>query len=104
VENIKNPVKILKASATFAIKNQALSVGDEVVIIIPKNATPTWGALVSVVKKNNLEVESLDIMPKSVKSDFKTPSSMDELDDLPEFGVNKKVEKSEPTNSDNDYF
>jgi hypothetical protein len=99
VENIKNPVRILKASATFAIKNQGLSVGDEVVILIPKNATPTWGALVSVVKKNKVEVETLDILPKSVKQDFvKTPYSTEELDSLPEFGVSKK------TSEDSDYF
>ena len=99
VENIKNPVRILKASATFAIKNQGLSVGDDVVILIPKNATPTWGALVSVVKKNKVETETLDILPKSVKQDFvKTPYSKEELDSLPEFGVSKKASE------DSDYF
>lgn len=102
VENLKNPVKILKASATFAIKNQGLSVGDEVIILVPKSATPTWGALVSVVKKNNLESESLDIMPKAPKADFpQVSSSMDELDDLPEFNINKKTEKLD---SESDYF
>lgn len=100
IESIKNPVKILKASATFAIKNQDLGVGDEVIILIPKNATPTWGALVSVVKKNNLEVESLDIMPKSIKNNSKIESSTDEMDDLTEFGL----KKSEKIDSNNDYF
>jgi hypothetical protein len=49
-EQHPKPVKILKASATFAMKNLGLNFGDEVVIIVPKGVTPTWGAFSSVVK------------------------------------------------------
>ena len=49
-EKFKNPIKILKASATFAMKNLGLNFGDEVVVIVPRGVTPTWGAFSSVVK------------------------------------------------------
>jgi hypothetical protein len=49
-EKFPKPIKILKASATFAMKNLALNFGDEVVVIVPKGITPTWGAFSSVVK------------------------------------------------------
>ena len=49
VKEIAHPVRILKASATFAMKNLGLQPGDKVAIIIPKDADPTWGALSSVV-------------------------------------------------------
>jgi hypothetical protein len=49
-DRFASPIKILKASATFAIKNLGLQPGDEVAIYIPKDTTPTWGAFNSVVK------------------------------------------------------
>jgi hypothetical protein len=49
-DKYEEPVKILKASATFAMKNMGLTFGDEVVLIVPKNITPSWGAFSSVVK------------------------------------------------------
>ena len=49
-EGFAKPIKILKASATFAMKNLGLNFGDEVVVIIPKGVTPAWGAFSSVVK------------------------------------------------------
>ncbi|MGL4759446.1 MAG: hypothetical protein ACRCXZ_08980 [Patescibacteria group bacterium] len=49
-EKFQKSIKILKASATFAMKNLGLNFGDEVVIIIPRGVTPTWGAFSSVVK------------------------------------------------------
>jgi hypothetical protein len=49
-EKYPKPIKILKASATFAMKNLGLNYGDEVVLIVPKGITPTWGAFSSVVK------------------------------------------------------
>ena len=49
VPGIDSPVRILKASATFAMKNLGLNVGDKVALVIPKEGTPSWGALSSVV-------------------------------------------------------
>lgn len=54
VDSLSQPVRILKASATFAIKNHGLQVGDIVSLLVPKNSTPTWGALVSVIKSGDL--------------------------------------------------
>lgn len=42
------PVRILKASATYAMKNLNLKIGDDVALYIPKNGVPTWGAFISV--------------------------------------------------------
>lgn len=52
VNSYPNPIKLLKASATYAMKNLGLSIGDEVAIFIPKNSTPTWGAFSSIVRPN----------------------------------------------------
>lgn len=50
VDKLPNPVQILKASATYAMKNLGLKVGDDVSITVPKDTTPTWGAFNSVIK------------------------------------------------------
>jgi hypothetical protein len=50
MEKYPNPVQILKASATYAMKNLGLQIGDMVALTIPKDTTPTWGAFNSVVK------------------------------------------------------
>ena len=55
VDTLPHPVKLLKASVTYAMKNFGLKVGDEVVIVIPKNSTPVWGAFSSVVKSGEAE-------------------------------------------------
>jgi len=55
VDTLPHPVKLLKASVTYAMKNFGLQVGDEVVIVIPKNSTPVWGAFSSVVKSSEAE-------------------------------------------------
>ncbi len=55
VDGFTNPIRLLKASVTFAMKNYGLKIGDEVAIIIPKNVTPTWGAFSSVVKSGEAE-------------------------------------------------
>jgi hypothetical protein len=47
------PVRILKASATYAMKNLNLKIGDDVAIYIPKNGTPTWGAFISVANNSS---------------------------------------------------
>jgi hypothetical protein len=55
VKGITAPVQILKASATFAMKNLGLKLGDSVAIIVPKDTTPVWGALSSVVSGSGIE-------------------------------------------------
>ena len=55
VDRFPNPIQILKASATYAMKNLGLQIGDEVAITIPKDATPTWGAFNSIVKSHTDE-------------------------------------------------
>ncbi len=55
VDTLPQPVRLLKASVTYAMKNFGLKVGDEVVIVIPKNSTPIWGAFSSVVKSGEAE-------------------------------------------------
>jgi hypothetical protein len=60
VDGVPNPVKMLKASATYAIKNLGLKIGDEVAIYTPKNTVPTWGAFISVVSTS---------APKTAKAD-----------------------------------
>lgn len=79
VDELTEPVKILKASATYAIKNLDLKVGDGVAIYIPEETTPLWGAFISVVK--NLEEEKPS-NPRIVEADSL------ELDSLHEFSLN----------------
>jgi hypothetical protein len=55
VDSLPQPVRLLKASVTFAMKNYGLKLGDEVAIIIPKNGTPAWGAFSSVIKSGDVE-------------------------------------------------
>lgn len=55
VDSLPQPVRLLKASVTFAMKNYGLRLGDEVAIIVPKNGTPTWGAFSSVVKSGEVQ-------------------------------------------------
>ena len=99
VDGLTSPVRVLKASATFAIKNQGLSVGDEVTVLIPKDSTPTWGALVSVVKKNT---ESFDILENETKKEYpKITASTEELDDIGDFQSKSKNQKTE---NSHEYF
>lgn len=65
-EKHPKPIKILKASATFAMKNLGLNFGDEVVIIIPRGVTPSWGAFSSVVKTLS-EIEKNMILTEDQK-------------------------------------
>jgi hypothetical protein len=78
VDKLSSPVKILKASATFAMKNLGLQIGDEVAIIIPKDVTPTWGAFSSVIKSG--ETEAKATQPVEAKE---TPKA--NVDELNEF-------------------
>jgi hypothetical protein len=49
VDGYALPVRVLKASATFAMKNLGLQPGDSVAVIIPKEGEPIWGALSSII-------------------------------------------------------
>lgn len=53
VDGYPTPIKILKASATYAMKNLDMKIGDEVAVYIPKTGTPTWGAFISVISNSN---------------------------------------------------
>jgi hypothetical protein len=79
VEGYPNMIKILKASATFAMKNLGLSIGGRVAIYVPKagSSLPNWGAFINVVnstedfgsqqngrriiKEDNIEILDSDI-------------------------------------------
>lgn len=61
VENIETPVRILKASATFAMKTQNLKPGDVVSILIPRDATPRWGAFLTVVRSSDTRPDINDL-------------------------------------------
>lgn len=96
-----DPIRILKASATFAIKNLGLEAGDDVVVVIPKDHTPSWGAFSSVVKSDKN------------KSQDKTEQTQQALDDdLKEFEIDKKeveeeikkLDDSADIEVDTDYF
>ncbi len=89
VDKLARPVKILKASATYAIKNLGLQIGDEVSITIPKEATPTWGAFGSVVKSGSKD--------KAVLETSNVSQAPAELDNLEEFKLNS-------SDNLNDYF
>ncbi len=52
VNGYKNPIKILKASATYAMKNLNLKIGDNVAIYIPKIPSPAWGAFIGVYNQS----------------------------------------------------
>lgn len=60
VDSLPQPVRLLKASVTFAMKNYGLRLGDEVAIIVPKNGTPTWGAFSSVVKSGEVQTRQTE--------------------------------------------
>ncbi len=54
VDKYPTPIKMLKASSTYAIKNLGLKPGNEVAIYIPKDTeNPIWGAFINVVNPNN---------------------------------------------------
>jgi len=78
VNEFPNPIKILKASATFAMKNLGLQIGDDVAIFIAKESTPTWGAFSSIVKNSDENKPQQYIQGEA---------STDELDLSKEFGM-----------------
>jgi hypothetical protein len=49
------PVKILKASCTFAMKTQGLQNGDWISVLIPRDTKAHWGAFLSIVKSRDDE-------------------------------------------------
>jgi hypothetical protein len=77
VDKYPNPIKILKASATYAMKNLGLSQGDDVAITVPKDTTPTWGAFTTVLKGQ----------PEQIETGKPVEASTSELDNLSELGL-----------------
>lgn len=92
VDKFPNPVKILKASGTYAMKQLGLQPGDEVAIYVPKDATPTWGAFINVVKSLRGEKSGEEAVETSVDA---------ELDTLSEFQLDEQQGK---VDSSKDYF
>jgi hypothetical protein len=82
VDGQTNPVKILKASATYAMKNLGLGINSEVAIYIPQDATASWGAFISVVK-NGQKIDE-----EKQRSEQKIRAVTSELDSLDEFELN----------------
>jgi hypothetical protein len=78
VDKYPTPVKILKASATYAMKNLGLQIGDEVAITVPKDTTPVWGAFNTVIKG---QAADLSMNTERVEA------STTELDDIGDFGI-----------------
>ncbi len=81
IDKLNNPVKILKASGTYAMKQLGLQVGDEVAIYIPKDATPSWGAFINVVGQS----DRLMGKPDEMSHEQKVSAAPEELDNLNEF-------------------
>jgi hypothetical protein len=93
VDKFATPIKVLKASATYAIKQLNLQPGDEVAIYIPKDSeNPNWGAFINIVKSS---FESSSI-PEAKGTAF--PS---ELDGLNEFKLDDGRSKGD---SERDFF
>lgn len=81
VSGYKLPIRILKASATFAMKNLGLQPGVKVALIIPKDAEPVWGALSSIISDDSSEEQELSPSPYSqgnVDQDFNGGKIFDE--------------------------
>jgi hypothetical protein len=78
VDKYPTPIKILKASATYAMKNLGLHPGDEVAITVPKDTTPVWGAFNTVIKG-----QSVDLSQNSEVVEANTG----ELDNIGDFGI-----------------
>ncbi|MBC7472622.1 MAG: hypothetical protein H7196_05200 [candidate division SR1 bacterium] len=78
IDKFPTPVKILKASATYAMKNLGLQIGDEVAITVPKDTTPLWGAFNTVIKGQSADL-SMNIE--------QTEANTSELDNIGNFGI-----------------
>jgi hypothetical protein len=90
VDEFPIPVKILKASATYAMKNLDLKVGDTVAIYVPEETTPVWGAFISVVKNSEED--------KNIKTNTRiVETNVSELESLHEFSLNDGLAKSVKT-------
>ncbi len=81
VDTIPAPVKVLKASITFAMKQQNLRSGDTVAILIPANGISTWGAFDSIVKQQGMDNGSYDHESGTVpvENSYKPRPSLTEL-------------------------
>jgi hypothetical protein len=102
IDEFTNPVKMLKASATYAMKNLGLKFGDQVAIYIPQDGTPTWGAFISVVKPGDVDFVDGPVRRDKVTSSVSTIEASSEDLDLAEFKLNEP-EKEKPA-SEVDYF
>lgn len=102
VDEFSSPIKILKASATYAMKNLGLMPGDEVAIYIPKDVVPTWGAFISVVKSGLDKASLYENQTSPSQGDQEELSKSDEKEILEEFKVLDEINENQ--NSGDDYF
>jgi hypothetical protein len=93
VDRFSTPIKVLKASATYAIKQLGLQPGDEVAIYIPRDTeNPSWGAFINIVKSAHGTVAT------STEQASAFPA---ELDALNEFKLDGDKAKAD---SEKDFF
>jgi hypothetical protein len=93
LDGYPHPVKLLKASSTYAMKQLGLQPGDEVAIYIPKGSVPSHGAFINVVKSNHGKISTITSPAGS------HPNILDELDALTEF-----TDAQPKVASEEDYF
>lgn len=91
-EQYPQPIRILKASATFAMKMQGLKIGDEVSVLIPEDSTPTWGALDGIVKSNNIKQTTSKTTDTSKLNDLAL-NPLEDLDALTGLGNDLNLEE-----------
>jgi hypothetical protein len=79
VDGYPTMVKILKASATFAMKNLGLAIGGKVALYVPKaGSSANWGAFINVVNSSDN-----DTQPTTVNTGRRIVKEVDsfEIDD-----------------------
>lgn len=107
VEGIEHPIRILKASATFAMKNFGMQIGDRVAVIIPRDNTPTWGALSSVVSSEEeaaaaAEHQSYQEQEEDSEEEYQEEvyNGPQEIEELQDYNVNEEASAED----ENQYF
>jgi hypothetical protein len=97
VDGIDHPIRILKASATFAMKTQSLKTGDIVSVLIPLDTKAHWGAFLSIVRNKHEHEEYL----KNKTSDV---NNQDEILNSHKIEVNIEKELEDEKFSELDMF
>ncbi len=93
INNIDHPIKILKASATFAMKTQNLKQGDIVSILIPRDTKSHWGAFISIVQSSTEYQEATKRREDTKYSDLSIFANVFTPDEI----LSEKLSPSSPT-------